>query len=72
MKATRLNPEPRVCRPNPAAFGQSDESSPGCQPMGGCRGLPVQEGHALQLDVDVVETLRAENDRRRELWLHDQ
>lgn len=47
------------------AFGQSDEGSPGRQPMGGCRGLPVQEGDALQLDVDIIQALRAgKNDRR--------
>lgn len=39
------------------AFTQSDEDSPGRQPMGGGGGLPVQEGDALQLDVDVIETL---------------
>lgn len=46
------------------AFAQSDEGSPGRQPMGGCRGLPVQEGDALQLDVDIIQALRAGNDRR--------
>lgn len=45
------------------AFAQSDEGSPGRQPMGGCRGLPVQEGDALQLDVDIIQALRAGNDR---------
>lgn len=46
------------------AFAQSDEGSPGRQPMGGCRGLPVQEGDALQLDVDIIQALRAGNDRQ--------
>lgn len=46
------------------AFAQSDEGSPSRQPMGGCRGLPVQEGDALQLDVDIIQALRAGNDRR--------
>lgn len=39
---------------------QTDRSLPGGQPVGGGRSLPVQEGNALQLDVDIIQTLKQE------------
>lgn len=47
--------------------GISDESGrivPGGQPVRGGWSLPVQEGNALQLDMDVVQTLKQKDPLR--------